>query len=149
MSSTKKKKILKEIITTICIAIVTLVIVLAISVGRNGMWNRGIPKAEEISSITIEYPSLTEEVKEITDEEKIELSVNMCEYLNYKPFAEVKGEGESLVTICYNLKNGDKVEVSANRTCVFYNGKKRALKKEETFMNIVEGLFFYEETVEE
>jgi len=87
------------------------------------------------------------DAKEITAEDEIELCVNMSGLLRYRPFTAA--EGEPLITVCYHLNNGDRVEVSANETTVLYKGKKHALKNDKTFINVTEDIFFLEEGANE
>ena len=140
----KNKKFFKGFLKLLCLILLMTFINLGIKVGMEGMWLFGIPKSEKVSSVTIKYPSLTDEVKEITDREKIELCVHMSGFLKYKPFANAEVGDEPLITFIYNLDNGDKVEVSANETTVFYKGKKHILKNDSTFVNVVEDTFFFE-----
>lgn len=140
----KSKKFLNSFIKLLCLILSTALVNLGINVGMEGMWLFGIPKAEDVISVTIKYPSLTDEVKEITDREEIELCVNMSGFLKYRPFANTEGKDRPLITFYYHLDNGDQVEVSANATAVFYNGKKHILKDDNTFVNVVEGIFYKE-----
>lgn len=75
------KKLLKGLLNFICMAVVILTIELAIQIGMNGMWLFGIPKAENVTSVTIKYPSITEENLEITDKEQIETCVHLSGFL--------------------------------------------------------------------
>ncbi len=140
----KSKKIIKSILSTLCLIVVMAIITTGIKVGMEGMWLLGIPKAENVTSVTIKYPSLTEENLEITDREQIELCVNLSGFLKYKPFVDGDAKDRPLITFYYHLKNGDQVEVSANNIDVFYQGKRHILKDDNSFVKFVEALFYQE-----
>lgn len=140
----KSKKIIKSILSTLCLIVVMAIITTGIKVGMEGMWLLGIPKAENVTSVTIKYPSLTEENLEITDREQIELCVNLSGFLKYKPFVDGDAKDRPLITFYYHLKNGDQVEVSANNIAVFYQGKRHILKDDNSFVKFVEALFYQE-----
>ena len=130
--------LLKWLGLVLCMTAITL----GIRVGMNGMWLIGMPKAESVTSVTIKYPSITEQALEVTDREQIKRCVHMSGFLKYKPFQKANGRDEPLITFYYHLDNGDQIEVSANSKSVFYRGKKHVLKTEALFVNVVEGLFF-------
>lgn len=138
----KGKKILKRILSILCLIIVMIVINIGIKVAMEGMWLFGIPNAENVTSVTIKYPSITEEQLEITDREQIELCINLTGFLKYKPFVNGDAKDRPTVTLYYHLTNGDQVEVSANSIAVFYNGKRRILHDENSFVKFVEVLFY-------
>lgn len=92
----KSKKLLKRIFDFICMAVVILAIDLAVQIGMEGMWLFGIPKAEDVISVTIKYPSLVEESLMITDREQIETCVSLSGFLKYKPF--INGDAK----ICFD-----------------------------------------------
>lgn len=148
MENIKHKTVFNSFIKLLCLTLLITLVNLGIRVEMNGMWLWGMPKAENVTSVTIKYPSLTDEAKEITDREEIERCVNMSGLLRYKPFADTEGKDVPLITFYYHLDNGDQIEVSANATAVFYNGKKHMLKYKNLFVNIV-GSAFYPEPVHE
>lgn len=142
------KKFLNGFLKLAALIIILTLIQLAIQVGMEGMWLFGIPSPEEVTSVTIKYPSLTEENLEITDREKIETCVHLSGFLRYKPFADAEGKDRPLITFYYHLTDGDQVEVSANRSAVFYNGKKHIMKHGDSFVKLVEGIFYLQYFVE-
>lgn len=144
----KSKKIVKSILSTLCLVLVMMVITTGIEVTMEGMWLFGIPKPEDVTSVTIKYPSVTEEQLEITDREQIDTCVHLSGFLKYKPFVDGDAKDRPLITFYYHLKNGDQVEVSANNMAVFYKGKRHILKDDNSFVKFVEVLFYQEYFVE-
>lgn len=144
----KLKKILKSILSTLCLILVMLVINTCIKIGMEGMCLLGIPKPEDVTSVTIKYPSLTEDNLEITDKEQIDTCVHLSGFLKYKPFVDGDAKDKPLITFYYHLTNGNQVEVSANNIAVFYKGKRHILKDDNSFVKFVEVLFFQEYFVE-
>lgn len=140
----KSKKLWKRVLYYGSPIIAIIVIQMIIKIGMEGMWLLGIPKFEDVTSVTIKYPSLTEENLEITDSEQIELCVNLSGFLKYKPFVDGDAKDRPLITFYYHLKNGDQVEVSANNIAVFYQGKRHILKDDNSFVKFVEVLFYQE-----
>ena len=140
----KSKKIVKSFLSTLCLVLVMMVITTGIEVAMEGMWLFGIPKPEDVTSVTIKYPSVTEEQLEITDREQIDTCVHLSGFLKYKPFVDGDAKDRPLITFYYHLKNGDQVEVSANNMAVFYKGKRHILKDDNSFVKFVEVLFYQE-----
>lgn len=105
----------------------------------------GIPKTDDIASVTISYPDITDVQMEITDSEQIETCVQLSTLLNYKLFTFANRIKDRYpITLYYNLKNGEQIKVSANNKAVFYNRKRHILKHENSFVNFVEVLFYQE-----
>lgn len=139
------KKYLKNFLRLLCLIIVMTGINLAIEVGTNGMWLFDIPKSDNVTSVTISNPSITEEHLEIVNREQIETCVNLSGFLKYRPFANTEittGKEELPITFVYHTNDGGDIKISANSVFVFYNGKKHILKEENTFVKIVGGLFY-------
>ena len=139
-----KNKILKGILYYGSLVLAITIIQFTIKVGMEGMWLIGIPKPEDVTSVTIKYPSLTEDDLEITDREQIDTCVHLSGFLKYKPFVDGDAKDRQLITFYYHLKNGDQVEVSANNIAVFYKGKRHILKDDNSFVKFVEVLFYQE-----
>lgn len=125
----------------------TLVVFLHLLTG--GMYLLGIPKTEEVSSVTLSYPDVSEDVKAVTDREKIELTVKLTGFLKYSLFQKADTGGEPLITITYSMADGKTVNVSANRETVWWKGKAYQLKEPEIFINLTEGIFFLEDLARE
>ena len=69
----KGKKIWKSILYYGSLILAITIIQLTIKVGMEGMWLIGIPKPEDVTSVTVDYRYLTDEyIKEITDRDDIE-----------------------------------------------------------------------------
>lgn len=107
-----------------------------------GMALIGIPEAEEVERITISYSEFPDEVRELTEKEDLEMVIQLSDFLNYSLLGEDASDSPPIVTVTYFLKNGDTVTVSANRTSVWWKGKVHALKQEDLFVNLTEGIFF-------
>lgn len=110
----------------------------------NGMWLWGIPREEDVESVSISYPSLTETVKSYDEEDKISLSVSLSNFLKYVPFKKADTSEQPLITIVYKTTDGKTLSISANDETVWWKDKAYALKDDETFINLAEGIFFSE-----
>ena len=146
-----KKKILRGLVKWICIIVVITIIQLSFTVGMEGMWLLGIPAPDKVASVTIEHPSVTDEVLEITDREQVKTCVHLSGFLKYKPFANTEiatGAEEKPITLIYHTFDGKDIEVSANSTFVFYKGKTHVIKDDGSFVKFVEALFYQEYFVE-
>ena len=139
-----KKRILKGILYYSSLILAITIIQFTIKVGMEGMWLIGIPKPEDVTSVTIKYPSLTEDDLEITDREQIDTCVHLSGFLKYRPLIDGDAKDRPLITFYYHLTNGDQVEVSANDVAVFYKGKRHILKDDNSFVKFVEVLFYQE-----
>ena len=54
--------------------IVMTVLIVGINIFMNGMYLWGLPRINDIQSVNITYPSVTDDVKEISSREDIELA---------------------------------------------------------------------------
>lgn len=111
----------------------------------NGMYLWGLPRINDIQSVNITYPSVTDDVKEISSSEDIELALKLTGFLKYDLFGEVNSEEEPAITITYFLKDGTSKTISANNTTVWWNNKIHVIKDKEMFVNLTEGIFFLED----
>ena len=105
----------------------------------------GIARINDIQSVNITYPSVTDDVKEISSREDIELALKLTGFLKYDLFGEVNSEEEPAITITYFLKDGTSKTISANNTTVWWNNKIHVIKDKEMFINLTEGIFFLED----
>ena len=105
----------------------------------------GLPRINDIQSVNITYPSVTDDVKEISSSEDIELALKLTGFLKYDLFGEVNSEEEPAITITYFLKDGTSKTISANNTTVWWNNKIHVIKDKEMFINLTEGIFFLED----
>lgn len=108
----------------------------------------GIPKTEDISYVEIFDRKLDNSVRRFTEVEDIEKTVNITGFLNYK--LGTPKQNEPFIEITFYLKDGTKVSFSANKETVYWNGKAYAIKGDNgiKFVNITEGLLFYDALVE-
>lgn len=127
--------------------LVSTVLVVCINIGMNGMYLIGIPQIGNVEKVTISYPEATDGMKEISDEEHLELAVKLSGFLRYSLFQEADVDKSPLITITYYTCDGRTVSVSANRETVWWKGKAHALKDDEIFINMTEGIFFLEDLV--
>ena len=111
----------------------------------NGMYLWGLPRINDIQSVNITYPSVTDDVKEISSREDIELALKLTGFLKYDLFEKVNSEEEPTITITYFLKDGTSKTISANNTTVWWNNKIHVIKDKEMFINLTEGIFFLED----
>lgn len=127
------------------IAAVTLLIV-GIRICTDGMWLLGLPDLKEIQTVSISYPEVTDESREISSPEDMELALKLTGFLNYDVFKKADSEEEPVITIVYHMKNGTDKVISANDTTVWWNGKSHTIKDQEIFVNLTEGIFFSKES---
>lgn len=137
-------KIVKGILRFLIEVIVITVLIVGIHIFMNGMYLLGLPDLEDIQSVSISYPSVTDDVKEISSYEDIESALKLTGFLKYDLFKKATSEEAPLITITYHLKDGTDKTISANNTTVWWNNKPYAIKDKEMFINITEGIFFLE-----
>lgn len=138
-------KIVKGILRFLIEVIVITVLIVGIHIFMNGMNLLGLPDLEDIQSVSISYPSVTDDVKEISSYEDIESALKLTGFLKYDLFKKATSEESPLITITYHLKDGKDKTISANNTTVWWNNKPYAIKDKEMFINITEGIFFLED----
>ena len=142
------KKIAKSLLRLFgIIALVTLLTV-SIQLFTQGMWLWGLPSLDEVQSVSLSYPSVTDTVKEVSEPEDMELALKLTGFLKYDLFEKADTNDEPLISITYHRTNGTEQTVSANRTTVWWQGKAYALKEKDMFVNLTEGLFFLEDLQE-
>lgn len=138
-------KIVKGLIRFLIEVVVITVLIVGISIFTDGMYLLGLPDLNDIQSVNISYPSVTDGVKEISSREDIELALKLTGFLKYDLFGEVKSEEEPAIIITYFLKDGTSKTISANNTTVWWNNKIHVIKDKEMFVNLTEGIFFLED----
>lgn len=138
-------KIVKKIFQFLIEIAIGTILVVGIKIFTDGMWLLGLPELNDIQSVSISYPNVTDEIKKISNEEDIELALKLTGFLNYDLFERSDDTGEPLITITYHLQDGTDKIVSANHTTVWWNGKSYSIKDKEIFINLTEGLFFLKE----
>lgn len=138
-------KIVKGLIRFLIEVVVITVLIVGISIFTDGMYLLGLPDLNDIQSVNISYPSVTDGVKEISSREDIELALKLTGFLKYDLFGEVNSEEEPVIIITYFLKDGTSKTISANNTTVWWNNKIHVIKDKEVFINLTEGIFFLED----
>lgn len=106
-----------------------------------GMPVTGAPRPEDVRSVTVKYGEEPGGGVEYTDPEKIKLACNLMNALNYKPFTEASQADEIIVTITYNMEDGSRKVAAANGQTGWWRGKALALKQENEFVNLAQGVF--------
>ena len=129
-------KIFKGLIRFLIEVIGMTVLIVGINIFTNGMYLWGLPRINDIQSVNITYPSVTDDVKEISSSEDIELALKLTGFLKYDLFGEVNSEEEPAITITYFLKDGTSKTISANNTTVWWNNKIHVIKDKEMFINL-------------
>ena len=138
-------KIVKGLIRFLIEVVVITVLIVGIRIFTDGMYLLGLPDLDDIQSVNISYPSVTENVKEISSRKDIELALKLTGFLKYDLFGEVNSEEEPDITITYFLKDGTSKTISANNTTVWWNNKIHVIKEKEMFINLTEGIFFLDD----
>ena len=144
-----KNKLFKSIAKFVIEIILVTVILMLFSIFTEGMFLIGVPSVEDINKVTISYPNVTEEVKEITDKKEIETAIKLTGFLKYSIFEKADESKEPMITITYYLKDDETISVSANDKTVWWKERVYKLKDDETFINLTEGIFFLEDLVDE
>ena len=129
------------------IIIASTIFIVIVSVLMEGMWLLGVPKIEDVQSISITDLRYSPEAKEFEDEESIDLAIKLSNFLRYKPLSPVTGHDTPIVSITYHLKDGSSNSLSANENTVWWQGKAYNIKQEKIFLNLSEGIFFYGEAI--
>lgn len=122
-------------------SIITAVIVFCGYIFMNGMFLIGIPKAENLQAVKIEYFEPNHEIKEITDSSKLELAVKITGFLKYSVFEKAEEPFEPKVTITYLLNDRTEISVAADNNTVLRKGKLHKIKQPDIFINISETIF--------
>lgn len=140
-----RNKVVKTAARFLITALITALLIMGVSIFREGMYLIGIPRIGDVQKVTISYPEATNEIKEISDEKQIELAVELTGFLKYSLFEKGNSKETPMITITYFLDNGQSISVSANRDTVWWKGKAHAIKDKEMFINLTKGLFFLNE----
>ena len=143
------KKALKEALRFLLGVAACMILTTGIKIALDGCWLVFLPLDDKVASVTVAYPSLSPEGKEVSDAEDVQRCINMLNTLKYDVFKTSTDSSEPLVTYTYHLKDGTDMVVAANNDTVFYQGKQHVLKEKAVFVNVTEGLFFLEEAEEE
>ena len=79
-------KIFKGLIRFLIEVIVMTVLIVGINIFTNGMYLWGLPRINDIQSVNITYPSVTDDVKENSGREGIALGMKLTGVLKYHLF---------------------------------------------------------------
>lgn len=139
------KKVIKKVIHFLITICIVTTLSMGLSILTKGMYLIGVPQIDDVRKVTISYPEVTDEVKEISDEEQIELAVKLTGFLKYSIFEKADEKETPMITITYILENGKGITVSANDSTVWWKGKAHVIKDKEMYINLTEGIFFNEE----
>ncbi len=139
------KKALKEALRFLLGVAACMILTTGIKIAMDGCWLVFLPLDDKVASVTVAYPSLSPEEKELSDIEDVQRCIKMLNLLKYDVLQKSQDTTEPLVTYIYHLKEGADMVVAANNDTVFYKGKQYALKESAIFVNVTEGLFFLEE----
>ncbi|MCM1049501.1 MAG: hypothetical protein NC433_13875 [Clostridiales bacterium] len=138
-------KYVKELIRLLIEITVVTVLLVIINIFTKGMYLLGLPDLADIQSVSVSYPNVTEDIKEVSSPEDIELALKLSGFLRYDLFEKVDNAEKPLITITYHLKDGTDKTISANNTTVWWNDKSYTIKEKEMFINLTEGIFFWED----
>ena len=128
--------------------VVTFLLVLSVKIAVDGCWLIFLPIDDKVESVTIEYPSRSPDVQEITDASDLKKCTALLNTLKYDIFQRSDDTSDPLITYTFHLKDGSELVVSANNETVFFRGKQHVLKEPGVFVNLTTSLFFLRETAE-
>lgn len=147
-------KSIKNILYFVRQVILITILIITVSIVRDGMYLFGIPAIDNIQKVTISHSELSQElgdigdIKEVTDLRNIELAVKLTGFLKYSLFEKADKYSTPLITITYYLKNNQQVDISANHETVWWKGKAHKIKEEDMFINLAEAIYFFGAVVE-
>lgn len=145
MCAKKYRGLIQYFVSVLC----TVLVVLAAFVLWRGMPLLGVPDEKEIASVTVTHSEYCPEGKNFTDSEKIHLAHNLANFLNRDFFAQPKADEAPVVSITYNLRDGSSCTAAADSLTGWWNGKSRALREPDMFVNLAEGIFFMPEIMQD
>ncbi len=140
---------LKKLAAIVLKVLLTAIIIVSVFIFTDGMYLLGIPDASQVEQVTVSYPEVSNEVKVFTEDEDIEQTIKLTNFLKYSVFEKYAGDDKPMITITYHLTNGGEISVSASRETVWWKGKAHILKDKDMFINLTEGIFFLEDLSEE
>ena len=139
------KKALREAMRFLLGVAACMILTTGIKIALDGCWLVFLPLDDKVASVTIAYPSLSPEEKEVSDAQDVKRCINMLNLLKYDAFKTSQDTSGPLVTYTFHLRDGTDMVVAANKDTVFYRGKQHVLKESAIFVNVTEGLFFLDE----
>jgi hypothetical protein len=105
----------------------------------------GMPEPEDVAYVEIIHERLAAEPRRVTGED-IELAVNLAGFLKFT-LGEAKQEPR--IEMIYHLKDGGTVSLAGGEQSVLWKGRTLALKEDNLFVNLAEGIFFLDAVMEE
>lgn len=145
ISQTSAKKIgfkLLRFIRNVAIGVIFIIIVHII---MDGMYLLGLPAEKTVTKVMIQNTQISEDVKEFTDTESIQLAYRLSGFLKYSLLEAPDSDDTPVVSITYVTAGGDEITVSASEETVWWKGKAHALKDDQDFINFVNDIFFFAE----
>ena len=133
---------MKKAIRLIATILVVSIVVVGLSFLIEGVPLLGTPDVEVVERVIVEHANYPNEVKEYTENDKIELAVALLGNLKYSPLKGLTDDNR-LITITY-IMDDEECAVSANNYTVWWKGKARAITDEETFVKLCTAIFFGE-----
>lgn len=124
-------KLVKGIFRFLIQIAVIVILIVVVNVFINGMYLLGLPNLSDIQSASISYPSVTEDIKEVSSPEDIELALKLTGFLKYNLLEKSDTVEKPLITMTYHLKDGTDKTISANNTTVWWNDKSYTIKKKK------------------
>ena len=134
---------MKKAIRLIATILVVSIVIVGLSFLIEGVPLLGTPNVEKVERIIVEHADYPNEVKEYTDNDKIELAVALLGNLKYSPLKGLTDDNR-LITITYIMDDGEECVASANNYTVWWNGKPSAIKNENQFVKLCMAIFYPE-----
>jgi len=134
---------MKKAICLIVTILVVSIVVVGLSFLFEGVPLLGIPDVAKVERIIVEHDDYPDEVKEYTDNDKIELAIALLGNLKYSPLKRLTDDNR-LITITYIMDGGVEYIVSANNYTVWWNGKPSAIRNENQFVKLCMAIFYPE-----
>lgn len=126
--------------------LLTAIFIVCISLFVDGVPLVHLPKPEAIDHVTVEHFALNTK-KEVTDSESIVLAGKLLNFLKIQPFSKAQSDWEPKIQLSFYLKDGRIFTFTASETEVLWNNRLYRLKKKDLFLNLTEGIFFYEDLI--
>ncbi len=142
-----KKQKIQWLLRFLVAFLTTAAITTAFFIARNGIPVWGGPKPEKVAAVRVELLT-TGHTKVVTDPADIKTACRLINFLNYQPFTPADTRSPSEVAVTYQLKDGRELTAQASWITGWWNGEAHALKQPDLFVNLVEGLFFSQESRE-
>ena len=111
------KKFLKSVLRLLGQMAIVAAVLIGFQVVTDGMWLFGLPELDQVESVSIAYPQVTEEVKTVTGAEDKELALKLTGFLKYNLFQKAEDGQQPLITITYHLQQRDHRLVEGQILC--------------------------------